>query len=450
MLIDVIIGIKYIDSIESPSTVVPLLKSLEFHRLGELEEAQKLLDQYINNISISVEKIAHPVILLALARILQKPNCIETFKSLYLNGDKWLLKSDKEPGNEIYNFTNYIETFKLRKNITAREEWEKLKREYNYKSQAMEDLLNLTGIERVKMESIRLFKCAIAFNKMDEESRKLNFPSLNKVFFGNPGTGKTTVARLFAKILHESGMRTTDVFIECTPMMLKEGGVGKFRDLVQKAEHGVLFIDEAYQLEPATDPQGRSIVSELLLVAENMRDTVTVILAGYEDCIEKNLYAFNTGLKSRFSEIIFDDFDERDLIEIFDQMVVAKRWTADNRISRMVAKKLSLSANKKGFGNARALRKIFEESAQKAISRIDFDGVLHLRVEDVVGENPLTNSKVKSCIDEFESKIGWRSVKKAVKELVSQAEQNYKRSLDGLDPLSICMNRLFLGNPGTG
>ena len=101
---------------------------------------------------------------------------------------------------------------------------------------------------------------------------------------GNPGTGKTTVARLFAAVLHDSGLRSKNVFQECTAQKLKDGGVDEFRKLAQEALDGVIFIDEAYDLDPAGDKfKGAPIVNELVTLTENERARLTCILAGYED-----------------------------------------------------------------------------------------------------------------------------------------------------------------------
>ena len=97
------------------------------------------------------------------------------------------------------------------------------------------------------------------------------------------------------------------------------------------------------------------------------------------------------------------------------------------------------------------MRTIFEEATKKAFSREEFDGKMFLSVVDVIGDSPVKNNpKLALILKEFNEKIGWKSIKKSVKDLVDLAEKNYERSIEGLQPLPMFMNRLFLGNPGTG
>ena len=113
------------------------------------------------------------------------------------------------------------------------------------------------------------------------------FHARNYCFLGNPGTGKTTVARLFASVLHDSGLRSKSTFKECTAQKLKDDGVDEFRKLAQEALDGVIFIDEAYDLDPAGDKfKGAPVVNELITLTENERARLTCILAGYEDACQ--------------------------------------------------------------------------------------------------------------------------------------------------------------------
>lgn len=123
--------------------------------------------------------------------------------------------------------------------------------------------------------------------------------------------------------------------------------------MVQDSYDGTIFIDEAYDLDPAGDFKGKGIVSELLTFAENDRDKLSIIIAGYEDDMHKKLYSYNEGLKSRFNEIMFDDFDKEDLLQIWNQIAVEKGWTVEPRASEFAVERLFSKANRRGFGNAR-------------------------------------------------------------------------------------------------
>jgi len=115
--------------------------------------------------------------------------------------------------------------------------------------------------------------------------------SLNFTFLGNPGTGKTSVARLFGKLLHELKVRKSNAFIETTGEELVREGADFAKDRIKDAMGGVLFIDEAQSLDPANSKEGRSIVTQLLTVAENHRTEISIIIAGYKDEIEDGLFS---------------------------------------------------------------------------------------------------------------------------------------------------------------
>lgn len=129
-----------------------------------------------------------------------------------------------------------------------------------------------------------------------------------------------------------------------------------------------------------------------------------------------------------------------------------KKWYESNdRLGRVVVRRLMKLKGRKGFGNARAIRQKLEEACTRAMAREDFDSTyLELHMEDAVGENPMNNDKVKSVLKEIEQMTGWNKVKERVHNLVQLCGQNYERELRGQEPLPLFLNRLFLGNPGTG
>ncbi|KAI8896071.1 hypothetical protein BC833DRAFT_599019, partial [Globomyces pollinis-pini] len=443
-------GMKFLTSLLENATnefPIKLLRSLEFIQLGVKNDAKESLDQYVKLLRED-QVMAHPLLLIAMGR-LESSNAsanilFNIFLSYFPNGSNWLT------GAEISRISGQDTKIYETRAESAKTMWQSVKSNEGCQSRAMEKLLELTGLEKVKRTCVSLFKSAMAFQKMSHADRQANPISINLAFLGNPGTGKTTVARLVAEILYDSGVRKKNGFVESSAQKLKDDGPDEFRKLIDSAKDGVLFIDEAYDLDPAGDFKGKPIVSELLTASENLRESLTVIIAGYEDDMHQKLYAYNDGLRSRFTEVIFEDFDQEDLETIWNQMIVSKNWTADSKIGKLVSRRLSTLANKKGFGNARAVRNVFEDAKSKAMARKDFDGELCLKIEDIVGENPINNPKLKPIIEEFESKIGWGSIKKTVKEFLELAQKNYRRELDGMDPLAVPMNRLFLGNPGTG
>jgi hypothetical protein len=371
-----------------------------------------------------------------------------------------------------------------------RDQWAKLQADYpsETKSNAMCELLKLTGLRKVKEEALRLWNSALQLRRMDLEAQKKNILTANYTFLGNPGsgkfwpvktvavemlwrqnfsptncslacllsyiiiTGKTSVARLFSSILCDSGVRTKNVIVEMTAQEAKDGGTDEFRKSVAKCLGGCLFIDEAYDLDPVGDFKGKPIVNELLTLCENKRDDISVILAGYEDDFEKKFFAYNDGLKSRFRTVLFEDFDEHDLRTIWTSLRNDKGWEEADGVCQVVVKRLVKMAGRKGFGNAREVRKRLEDATQAAMSRLGNDfsmDRMKLEIEDVIGQDPrLTNEKLKRVKDEIDRKIGWGRVKKHIGELIDLCGINYQRELLGKPPLDIFLNRMFLGNPG--
>jgi len=264
--------------------------------------------------------------------------------------------------------------------------------------------------------------------------------------------GKTSVARLFATILCDSGVRVQDVIVELTAQSAKDGGADEFRKSVAKAMGGVLFIDEAYDLDPVGDFKGKPIVNELLTLCENNREDISVILAGYEDDFEKKFFAYNDGLKSRFRMCYFEDFDEHELRTIWTDLRIKRGWDEAEGVCQVMVKRLIKRAGRKGFGNAREVRTRLEEATQSAMARLGHNfsmETMKLEIQDVIGQDPrLTNEKLRRVQEEINRKIGWSRVKKLVIELIQLCGINYERELLGKPPLEVFLNRMFIGNPG--
>eukprot|EP00474_Spongospora_subterranea_P008580 CRZ09038.1 hypothetical protein [Spongospora subterranea] len=448
---------KLSDQTSNASYELNLLWALELDSLGSSDRtaACEHLQSYIGYInSRSAALVAHPLLLLALARLnlhadVDKTKYLNAFKVLFSEAvPRWMTTSERDlvsVSNPSVSNTAPIA------NANARSRWNELKRTHGCSSDAIEELLDMIGLQRIKVGAVEWFKTALVFKQMNASARKKNMMALNFVFFGNPGTGKTTVARLYARILHDSGMRTSDTFIECSAQKLKDDGPDQFRKLVKSAEGGVLFIDEAYDLDPAGDFKGKPIVSELLTISENCRDRLSIILAGYEDDMTKKLFSYNEGLKSRFAEVTFDDFDESELKVIWETAVLEREWSPDEDIATIASKRLAKSVGRKGFGNARACRKMLEAAIRSATSREDFDARnMQLKMRDVIGEDPTTNTKVIQLMKRVNSQIGWQSIKRSFQQIIKLCSTNYELEIKGHPPRPLLFNRLFLGSPGTG
>ena len=266
------------------------------------------------------------------------------------------------------------------------------------------------------------------------------------------GTGKTSVARLFAEILFDAGIRRRTISMKPQPRKLRMEALMNSINLLHRRWEARSSSTRHTTFDPVGDFKGRPIVNEILTLCENERENLSLILAGYEDEFQERLFKYNPGLKSRFREVMFEDFDDDELAKIWTDMRVEMRWTESHDVCSVVVKRVMRTAGKKGFGNARAIRNRLGNATKAAMSRLGDtfnQDSMELEIVDVIGEDPrLSISKllaVKAAIDE---KVGWKRVKDAVGEFLELCATNYQRELFGKRPLPMVMNRMLLGNPG--
>ncbi|MBE5922900.1 MAG: AAA family ATPase [Lachnospiraceae bacterium] len=359
--------------------------------------------------------------------------------------DTWCLNR-KMKG--MYSF-NQEENFLLDRDVDEISSYDKLQK--------------LIGLNKVKQQ----IDCVIASNMVEMQRRKYEgndyeSGALHMIFAGNPGTAKTTVARLFAGIAKERGIIKSGVFVEVGGMDLNLMHPIFMRDKFDEAKGGVLFVDEAYSLDFP------SSVATFIQEMENHRDEVIVIMAGYNKRMEAFLKG-NEGLKSRIPHWIdFPDYNADELTEIFLLMAKERNFTVKDEAlqeAKYIFKKAGCIEN---FGNGRYVRNLMDQAILNQASRlmlkyndvsdIKKTALFTLIKEDITALDEKPNSSDKSTAEErkagdaakeLDNMIGLKSVKDIIHKAVANARLNKICMDKGIKREKTSMHMVFSGNPGT-
>lgn len=248
--------------------------------------------------------------------------------------------------------------------------------------EALDDVLGridaLCGLERAKRELRESISLIRVSRLRMAAGLDTDLGSFHAVFAGNPGTGKTTFARLYGEALAALGVASSAKLVEAARSDLVAGYVGqtamKTREIIDRALGGILFIDEAYSLVTnEQDSYGLEALAELIKCMEDQRNSIIVILAGYTEDMEELLSA-NPGLRSRVLSVIhFDDYEDQDLVSIAEQMAKSRGFElSDASLPKMkdylASRRNVVSA--KDFGNARESRNLVDRMIRSHAMRI--------------------------------------------------------------------------------
>jgi type VII secretion ATPase EccA len=265
-------------------------------------------------------------------------------------------------------------------NAMGKEDKESVKKNEPIERDPYEELDELIGLEDVKAEVHSLANFVKVQKQREQQGLKTAKLSYHLVLTGSPGTGKTTVARIIARIYKDLGILKKGHTVETDRSGLVAKYIGQTAQqtnhVVDSALNGVLFIDEAYSLVPEGNmigDYGQEAISTLLKRMEDDRDRLVVIIAGYPKEMNRFIDS-NPGLKSRFTRYInFPDYTSKELFEIFVKLYLKKnQYTITDDAAAYLRKSLdeAVAHKDKNFGNARYVRNVFEKAIQEQANRV--------------------------------------------------------------------------------
>ncbi|OCL14801.1 putative AAA family ATPase [Glonium stellatum] len=346
----------------------------------------------------------------------------------------------------------------------AKVEWDYQKKFEGADNIHLDVLMDMIGLESVKQQILDI---KTKIDTCIRQGASVKDERFGVALLGNPGTGKTTVARLYAKFLASVGVLPGTVVEETTGSRLASDGVQACKKLIEgvlNAGGGAIFIDEAYQLASGGNYGGTQILDFLLAEVENLTGKIVFILAGYNKQME-SFFAHNPGIPSRFPHTFqFQDYEDKELRRILEFQIKKRfqgRMKAEDGLSglycRIVARRVGYGRGHEGFGNARAVENAFSRALTRQATRLarerragkSPDDLLLVK-EDLIGPKPSDALGGNKSWEKLQGLTGMKAVKQSVKALFDSIQYNYDRELEEQPLLQFSLNRVFLGPPGTG
>ena len=457
------IAIKEVISIYNKSYMI--IKDIDIY--GENPDK---IDIYVDGYStfraksLNLNRVVNPNIRVNDNSVLLVDNISLNYSSNYEDTEKINIDSS-EDSNYIINSLNEEDGY-----VGNAGEDKKDEKDEKDKKDLAEDPYNelnkLVGLNSVKNEINKMIRLVEFNEKRISQGLSPEENSLHSVFMGNPGTGKTTVARLIGQILFENKAlynKEEFIFVEATESDLISSYVGRTaeqtQELLEKANGGILFIDEAYTLNKGDSSVnfGQEAINTILKYMEDHRNEIMIIFAGYTKEMEQFLET-NPGLKSRVpNKFIFEDYTGEEIVQIGEDILIEKQYVLEDR--DYYRKNVSFAYEESlDRSNGRWIRNFNEKLLRVLASRViesnssDVSTITNEDIDEVfnIGKYQNYNDNNEDAYESLNKLIGINKVKEQVNEFISLAELNKRRMEQGRPNQNFTLHSIFLGNPGTG
>ncbi|PTU84577.1 sporulation protein [Staphylococcus pasteuri] len=391
---------------------------------------------------------------------------LKTNQSLQTNDNKNQEVIENEEADENPNEIHEKETnhSNEKENKNLKETHEKEINDNLEQTNALNELNNLIGLEKVKQATSQFINVARINKIKKERGLQQTLPSMHSLFVGNPGTGKTTVARLIARALYEEGVIEGDNFIEVSRKDLVSQFIGKTAtqtlEVLEKAKNGVLFIDEAYTLvnNEGDKGAGQEAIDVILKYMEDYRESIMIIFAGYLNEMVDFINS-NPGLSSRIPNTFnFEDYNFEELYLIGCKDLIEKGYEFDAvNYGKILESEYRLNFDN---SNGRWVRNFNEKLTTLQMQRISESGeyldnqalitIIDEDFEAFSKQNYSDNETLQSLLSELSSLIGLQKVKDHVNTIVNEVKFNQMLEQQGKLVTTSNYHMIFTGSPGTG
>ena len=325
-----------------------------------------------------------------------------------------------------------------------------------YKKQTLDESLgSVIGLGTVKDKMRELEKYALFLNKAKSMNLKMPAQNLHMIFTGNPGSGKTMMARIMVQMLYDIGLIKHNKLVEVERKDLVAQYVGqtapKVTEVVNKAVGGVLFIDEAYSLTGSEGSYGAEAIATLIKAMEDRKDELVIIFAGYKDEM-KRFVDSNPGIKSRIGYTFhFPDYTADELVEILQAKMNKSGFKINEKALEEIKKVIKIYIKRKNFGNGRFVDKLMQEIFIKHSQNTEAQ-MSEITVGDLPTVEELANESTVKLDYKlgFDSIIGMTKLKEQVAEFAAYVQFQKRAENSGMALPKTSMHMIFTGNPGTG